>query len=204
MYIYKSQWFSLCKEWRGVETGFFSFFLKPLEKLKWSGWGSPYDPGRKEEHQPWMLHPSRKERKPLTAPQSQRKRLGEPGKAAGERNGSDPSCKKKHTCREFYLNNTGVHHGRAKRVSTENECRQSNLEGMVPEYFLSDYQGERVAVTTRGQQEQARYENMTLGGSIAHHSTSTKTQTDRHTHRLLFKTTVQSHPLKLNWLVRIR
>lgn len=204
MYIYKSQWFSLCKEWRGVETGFFSFFFKPLEKLKWSGWGSPYDPDRKEEHQPWMLHPSRKEN--LWPPRRARESVsGSQERQPVSGNGSDPSCKKKHTCHEFYLNNTGVHHGRAKRVSTENECRHSNLEGMVPEYFLSDYQGECVAVTTRGQQEQARYENMMLGGSIAHHSTSTKTQTDRHTDsNILFKTTVQSHPLKLNWLVRIR
>lgn len=97
-----------------------------------------------------------------------------------------------HTCREFYLNNTGVHHGTAKRISTQKVSRHNNLEGTVPEYFLFDYQGLRVVVTTRGQQEQARYENMMLGGSIGppldlHQDTDTHTHTDSN---ILIKTIV--------------
>lgn len=57
--------FSLCKEWRGVETGFFIFlsFLNH-EKLRRSGRGSQYDSSRKVAHQPWMLHPLRKKEFP--------------------------------------------------------------------------------------------------------------------------------------------
>ena len=53
---------------------------------------------------------------------------------------------------------------------------------MVPEYFLFDYPGLRLVATTRGQQEQAQYENMMLDGRIGppfnlHQDTDTHTQT---------------------------
>ena len=96
---------------------FFSLsFLHHLRSWNDQG-GAPRDSGRKEEHQPWMLHPSRKE--------GASDRPAEPEKASrGARKGSRwaetvliPVAKKNtHTCHEFYLNNTGVQHGRSKSV----------------------------------------------------------------------------------------
>lgn len=191
IYPHKSQWFSLCKEWRGVDTDFFfSFFLfKPHEKPRRSGRGSQYDSGRKVAGTP-ALDASSLEREGNS---------DRPAESQEARKGSWWARKggwwaetllipvAKNTCHEFYLNNTGVHSGRAKRTSTENVSRHNNLEGTVPEYFLFDYQGLGVVVITWGQQEQARCENVMLGGSIVP-PLDLHQDTDRHTHRLKYTT----------------
>lgn len=80
---------------------------------------------------------------------------------------------------------------------------------MVPEYFLFDYPGLRLVATTRGQQEQAQYENMMLGGRTGppfnlHQDTDTHTQTQiyylRQSYRWVFSLFLVSQqcPRKLN------
>lgn len=97
----------------------------------------------------------------------------------------------------------------AKRISTEDISRHNNLEEPVPEYFLFDYPGLRLVVTTRGHQEQARYENMMPGGRIGpplnlHQDTDTHTQTQiyylRQSYRWVFSLLLVSQqcPRKLN------
>lgn len=191
-YIHKSQWFFIVQGMERCRNRlfYFSFFFKPQEAETIRA-GLPVWLG--QEGGTSALDASSLEKEGISDRPVELEKASQGARKGGwwAETLLIPVAQQ-HTCREFYLNNTGVHHGTAKRISTQKVSRHNNLEGTVPEYFLFDYQGLCVVVTTRGQQEQARYENVMLGGSIGppldlHQDTDTHTHTDSN---ILIKTIV--------------
>lgn len=186
-YIHKSQWFFIVQGMERCRNRlfYFSFFFKPREAETIRA-GLPV--WLEQEGGTPALDASSLEKEGISD------RPVEPEKASqGARKGSWWAetllipVAQQHTCREFYLNNTGVHHGTAKRISTQKVSRHNNLEGTVPEYFLFDYQGLHVWWWPHGvSRNKLGMKTWCLVEASAHHSTSTKTQTHTHTQTQIY------------------